>query len=99
MSHTNDRGLHRTRGDHLFIDPLAQFKGPNFDGALCAQADSELWFPPSGHDSITAKRICQGCPAKTPCLEWALTHYEAGIWGGTSAKDRAQLRRRKGEAA
>lgn len=37
-----------------------------------------------------AKRICLGCPVRSECLQWALTHQEAwGVWAGL---DYQQLR-------
>ena len=41
-----------------------------------------------------AKQVCGECPAKTPCLEFALeTNQDAGIWGGTSEEERRAMRR------
>lgn len=33
--------------------------------------------------------ICDRCPVRVPCLEYALSiHEEEGIWGGTTPTDR-----------
>ena len=38
--------------------------------------------------------VCRECPAKEPCLEFALTtNQDSGIWGGTSEEERRKLRR------
>ncbi|MDX2921842.1 WhiB family transcriptional regulator [Streptomyces sp. NE06-03C] len=65
--------------------------------AVCAGVDPELWFPESG-DSRPA-RICQGCPVRQQCEEYAAAlegdcglPYRHGVWGGTSAKERAEAR-------
>lgn len=60
--------------------------------AACAQVDPQLWFPEKGGSSREAKRICQACPALQKCLAYALEHDELGIWGGTSERQRKQLR-------
>jgi hypothetical protein len=70
---------------------------PVLDGALCAQVDPELWFPKLGSPSSAALLICQDCPARVDCLEWALTaREEHGIWGGMTPRQRRdELRRRR----
>jgi WhiB family redox-sensing transcriptional regulator len=41
-----------------------------------------------------AKRICHDCPARKPCLDWALSHNVAsGVWGGTTEEERHAIRR------
>ena len=42
--------------------------------------------------SETAKAICGGCPVRTPCLQHALAAEDFGVWGGTTASERAVLR-------
>lgn len=39
------------------------------------------------------KRICDGCPAKSECLEFALENRYVGTWGGTDEKERFSIRR------
>ncbi|MGH8867099.1 MAG: WhiB family transcriptional regulator [Actinomycetes bacterium] len=79
---------------------------PDFDGTqACVEEATETFFPlgPAhpGEPSVRrleaqAKRVCAGCPFRRPCLAYALTHSEAGIWGGTTEKERDELRRRHG---
>ena len=41
-----------------------------------------------------AKAVCDQCPVKAPCLQFALeTNQDSGIWGGTSEEERRRLRR------
>lgn len=64
------------------------------DSALCAQSDSEVFFPKKGGRSAAAKRICDRCPSKTPCLAYALEKDERfGIWGGLSRQERERLKK------
>ena len=69
------------------------------DDAACRHADPDLFFPvgetgPALPQIDEAKRICQACPARTPCLAWALEHgVAAGIWGGTTEEERRAIRR------
>jgi hypothetical protein len=60
--------------------------------ALCAQVDTELWFPGKGGDVRPAKRVCAACPVRVECLDYALTTQQRfGIWGGVSERDRRKL--------
>lgn len=68
----------------------------------CADTDPEVFFPdlqplsPKARARAVeqAKSICRGCPLLEPCLTYALTHHEAGIWGGTTEKERVSIKRR-----
>jgi WhiB family redox-sensing transcriptional regulator len=62
--------------------------------AACATTDPELWFPEL--DSLwrvaQAKKICEKCPVKQECLEYALVNkFKDGIWGGLSPTERHRL--------
>lgn len=67
--------------------------------AACRDTDPDLFFPigTTGNaiDQIaSAKQVCDVCPAKEPCLEFALfTNQDSGVWGGTSEDERRSLRR------
>ena len=69
------------------------------DDAACRNADPDLYFP-IGTTGLAlgqideAKRICQACPARTPCLAWALDQgVAAGVWGGATEDERRAMRR------
>lgn len=64
------------------------------DDAICAQTDPEAFFPEKGGSTKEAKKICQGCPVRHECLQYALDHEERfGIWGGLSERERRRLKR------
>lgn len=66
------------------------------DNANCKGMDPSL-FHPVRHDMrgvAEAKAVCAGCEVSAECLTWALDNNErTGIWGGTSEKERRQLRK------
>lgn len=64
------------------------------DDALCAETDLEAFFPDKGGSSNDAKRICSSCGVREKCLQFALAMDEnpAGIWGGTSVRERRAMR-------
>lgn len=65
------------------------------DDALCAQVGAGPFFPEKGESARAAKRICAGCPVREACLQYALgDNILEGVWGGTTEKDRRQLKPR-----
>lgn len=66
--------------------------------AACARpgVDPEWFYPPKNGSGKRAKRVCAGCPVQAPCLKDALSLRLAddhGIRAGTTARERARLRR------
>ena len=63
--------------------------------------DPALFHPGLGEDPAPAKAVCVGCAVCSECLEWALQNNEMrGVWGGTSAHQREQIKtRRSGDVA
>ena len=50
---------------------------------LACTEDPELFFAEAPEDVEAAKALCQGCRARTACLEGALERREPwGVWGG-----------------
>ncbi|RYZ27996.1 MAG: WhiB family transcriptional regulator [Propionibacteriaceae bacterium] len=52
-----------------------------------------------------AKAMCDGCPVRSNCLEAAMQHegarsarWRAGVWGGLTAQERAELARARDAA-
>jgi len=68
--------------------------------AACAGADPALFFPTQGDNCGEAKAICATCPVTAECLEYAMAMGSAveGVWGGTSARERRQIRRKRAVA-
>jgi WhiB family redox-sensing transcriptional regulator len=47
------------------------------------------------YDERTAKSICNACPVRELCLDYALVaREEYGIWGGLTPSERRLLRRK-----
>ena len=66
--------------------------------ALCAEVDPELFFPEKGHGAQLALSVCQRCPVREECLQFALTLPGlpvVGVWGGASAAGRDRMRGRR----
>lgn len=67
----------------------------------CRHSDGDLFFPPFDVEptaarlkrEAAAKAVCQECPVRRECLDWALTVGEPyGVWGGYSESERRELR-------
>ena len=65
------------------------------DDALCAQIGTEMFFPEKGGSTKTAMSVCDSCPVRRQCLDYALSmeNNPQGIWGGTSFRERRAMRR------
>ena len=67
------------------------------DLAACRTADPDLFFPVSAKgrarsDIARALAVCASCPARSRCLDFALTTRQAdGIWGGRTAEERHDM--------
>lgn len=63
------------------------------DQAACRHIDADLFFPARGESLEAAIAVCTECPVRAHCLAYALTNGERyGVWGGTSEKQRRQIR-------
>lgn len=73
-------------------------------GAACRNMDTELFFPRGEtgaplEQTVMAKAVCDGCPVRVPCLDFAMeTHQEYGIFGGLTEQERRSLARRRARA-
>jgi WhiB family transcriptional regulator, redox-sensing transcriptional regulator len=79
--------------DELLQEPVEGWRS----AAACAGSDSEVFFPaPEDQAGIDrAKAICESCPVREACLQYALsTNQSDGVWGGLDAQERRRLRRR-----
>jgi len=71
------------------------------DEALCAQVGGDGFFPEKGgpdepaENTVSvsqAKRVCEQCPVRRQCLDYALTRrIPDGVWGGTAPRERRRL--------
>jgi WhiB family transcriptional regulator, redox-sensing transcriptional regulator len=65
----------------------------------CLAADPDLFFPVSAgaaasNEYSRALSMCDGCPVKRQCLDFAMQTGEAnGIWGGTTPEERIRVLR------
>ncbi len=75
------------------------FENPEWlEVAACRGVDPVLFFPERGEDWKPAKEVCQSCPVKVECLEFALTeNIKFGIWGGKSERERRRIRRKRSQ--
>jgi WhiB family redox-sensing transcriptional regulator len=75
--------------------------------AACVGTPIDWWFPqpPTGGRPrldeappepsmapLEALALCEECPVRSECLEWALRHERHGVWAGTTERARARMR-------
>ena len=71
--------------------------------AKCTGLPPQTFFPPNATDVRRAKSFCNGddpeypsvCPAREQCLAIGLQYKLAGVWGGTSERDRRRIRKKQ----
>lgn len=73
------------------------------ESAACAGVDPYIFHPVSGgnlnkHSYAAAKSVCQNCPVREECLEFAMRvernerlAYRCGVWGGLTPGERRDL--------
>lgn len=68
--------------------------GPWAAAGRCRTAPVEAFFPTRGDDTKAAKEICRLCPVIDQCRTYAVAAGAslAGVWGGTTARERRRLR-------
>lgn len=78
--------------------------------ARCSEVDPDLFTPMDKYKDLkggsrgksqyinegAAKQICSTCPLKVECLVYALEADQIGIWGGTTDRERQNMKRRVG---
>jgi WhiB family transcriptional regulator, redox-sensing transcriptional regulator len=68
--------------------------------AQCKGLDPEIFHPLEDHEAATAKSICEICPVRVPCLEYALAVREKdGVWGGCTERERRRIIRQRRRTA
>jgi hypothetical protein len=64
-------------------------------GPVACEADPDRWWPSlHGRPDEGAVRCCASCPARLPCLAYALAAGERnGLWGGLTGDQRIAVGR------
>lgn len=82
-----------------WLELAKQVEQVGVDHIPCSQAP-DLFFAESTSNSPqadiqVAKRACKSCPLLMPCATYAIEWQENdGVWGGMSASERRQIRKR-----
>lgn len=68
--------------------------------AQCKGLDPEIFHPLEEHEADAAKKVCDVCPVRVPCLEYALAVREKdGVWGGCTERERRRIIRQRRRTA
>lgn len=66
--------------------------------AACKDVDTDVFFPGKSSGYKRALKICNSCPVKTECAEFALQFDERvlpGMWGGLMGQERRRIRQER----
>jgi WhiB family transcriptional regulator, redox-sensing transcriptional regulator len=91
------------RLEHLMARPMGP-ESPDLETLLgrppwmvrgaCRGMGTEVFITGRGDSTAAAKATCSTCLVQSECLAFAVANPElVGIWGGTSARERARMRR------
>ncbi|MEJ7795548.1 MAG: WhiB family transcriptional regulator [Nocardioides sp.] len=65
---------------------------PELPRAACIDVpDPDLFFTEEPRRVEQCRQICRRCPEIRPCLVWAITYNEHGVWAATTPAQRQQL--------
>jgi hypothetical protein len=71
----------------------------DWERAACLSTDTESFYPEGAGEALATNRvlvkICNDCPIKSECANYAIHNEQHGFWGGLSPSDRAGIRKRK----
>ena len=56
--------------------------------AACRGMDSAIFFPERGVTAAKARAVCATCSVAVQCHASAVANDEAGVWAGTSERER-----------
>lgn len=76
----------------LYLDSQPEWM--MFGACTRDEIDPDLFFPWADEDTRVpkAKAICASCTVAADCLEFAMSTYQVGIWGGTTETERREIR-------
>lgn len=76
-----------------FFGLIERMRPDWMDRGACRAYPQDWWFPRESPDPITLD-ICEKCPVRVQCLEYALDNNEEhGVWGGASERRRRRIRK------
>ena len=61
-------------------------------GGACAGSDLNIFFSENLGEINQALQICNSCPIRQQCIDYALFAEEYGVWGGTTQAQRNKMR-------
>jgi WhiB family redox-sensing transcriptional regulator len=106
-----ERGRHRNRllaciMRGIDLPSLVSLIGrPEWHQRAACKGQTDVFFPARGENTEPAKQLCRTCPVQSECRAYAVDNRTvatgselAGIWGGTSARERRRLRQSGSDA-
>jgi WhiB family redox-sensing transcriptional regulator len=88
--------LRKVRREEVVVDEETPEELAWMLRARCRGASPTDFFPSDGLGVESAQHICELCPVRAECLEYALVnHIEHGVWGGASERERRRILRRR----
>ena len=79
-----------------FLKPVVESKDPMWRKyANCKDVPKDVFIIKKGQTIARALLFCETCVVKKACLEYAQDNNCIGVWGGTTQKQRAKIKRQQ----
>lgn len=60
--------------------------------SICRGETDKTFFTGQGQNPTKAReKLCNDCPVRQDCLDYAIIYGEKGVWGGLTEKERKRL--------
>lgn len=77
--------------DSSLVGALGDRIGWQSEARCAGVADPDRFFPERGQPVSAAKRLCNNCPVREPCRDYAIDEdIQYGVWGGMTTRQRRQ---------
>lgn len=70
--------------------PIAEGRAACAEPGMLDLVDEAIDRPGSRAGKFMRAEVCPACEVFAACLTWAMTHPEAGVWGGTTPIQRTK---------
>jgi len=77
------------------VQTIMQFAlDPLWEDATCQYTDPEIFFALDLGSQVQAKEVCDSCPIRMQCLDYAIqAKIEYGIFGGFTPEERNKIKK------
>lgn len=83
----------------VFTVAYKKYTSIDWESGVCRSIGGDDFFLDPGASRIVnpaLRKICDACPIKVDCGDWALHHEQSGFWAGMNPAGLKRVRRERG---